>query len=82
MSQSELDQFVADIDTGGRSPAGAIGKLITIIAFVWAVFQLYIASNLPFWLTEVTGMRRPTSFAAGSIAFCSKGPISMASRAT
>ncbi len=56
MSQSELDQFVADIDTGGRSPAGAIGKLITVIAFVWAVFQLYIASNLPFWLTEVTGM--------------------------
>ena len=54
MSQSELDQFVADIDTGGRSPAGSIGRLITVIAFVWALFQLFIASNLPFWLTEVT----------------------------
>lgn len=56
LTQEELDQFVADIDTGGRSPVGAIGKMISLIAFIWAVFQLYIASNLPFWLTEVTGI--------------------------
>ena len=51
-----MQDFVADIDTGGRNPAGFIGKLIAVIAFIWALFQLYIASNLPFWLTEVTGM--------------------------
>ena len=51
-----MQDFVADIDTGGRNPAGFVGKLIAVIAFIWALFQLYIASNLPFWLTEVTGM--------------------------
>ena len=31
--------------------------MILCIAFIWAVFQLYIASNLPFWLAEHTGVR-------------------------
>lgn len=55
MSAEELDQFVAEIDTGGRNPHGFVGKLILAIAFIWACFQLYIASNLPFWLSDVTG---------------------------
>ena len=37
-----MQDFVADIDTGGRNPAGFIGKLIAVIAFIWALFQLYI----------------------------------------
>jgi TRAP transporter 4TM/12TM fusion protein len=49
--------LVAQIDTGARNPAGALGKMILCIAFIWAVFQLYIASNLPFWLAEHTGVR-------------------------
>ena len=51
-----MEDFVAEIDTGGRNPAGFIGNLIATIAFIWAVFQLYIASNVPFWLSEVTNM--------------------------
>ncbi|MEE8454375.1 MAG: TRAP transporter fused permease subunit, partial [Limibaculum sp.] len=49
--------LVAQVDTGARSPAGWLGKSILIIAFIWAVFQLYIASNVPFWLAEHTGVR-------------------------
>ncbi|HUS55041.1 MAG TPA: TRAP transporter permease [Thermohalobaculum sp.] len=49
--------LVAQTDTGARSPDNWQGKLILSIAFIWAVFQLYIASNLPFWLTEHTGLR-------------------------
>lgn len=52
----DIQDFVAEIDTGGRNPAGFVGKLIATIAFIWAVFQLYIASNVPFWLSEVTDM--------------------------
>ena len=55
MEASNLDQFTAT-DTGGRHPDGWQAKAILTIAFVWAVFQLYIASNVPFWLTEVTGV--------------------------
>ena len=54
-SQDNLEEF-STVDTGGRNPAGWEGKLIAYVAFVWALFQLYIASNLPFWLTDVTGI--------------------------
>jgi len=57
LTQEELDKFVADIDTGGREPPGFLGKFIMFLAFIWAVFQLYIASNVPFYLTEVTGLK-------------------------
>ena len=50
------DDLVAMVDTGGRAPIGWQAKFIAVTAFVWALFQLYIASNLPFWLSDVTGM--------------------------
>ena len=56
LTQEELDNFVAEIDSGGRQPKGWIGKLVTGIALLWAFFQLYFASNVPFWLSDVTGM--------------------------
>ncbi|MEM8842359.1 MAG: TRAP transporter permease, partial [Pseudomonadota bacterium] len=40
----------------GRHPDGWQKQAILIIAFVWACFQLYIASNVPFWLTETIGV--------------------------
>ena len=52
----EVDELVAGIDVGARDPAGWQGRLIIGTAFVWALFQLYIASNLPFTLTEVLGI--------------------------
>ena len=56
LTQEELDNFVAEIDTGGRNPQGFTGTFVLTLAFIWAVFQLYIASNVPFWLTETTGL--------------------------
>ena len=53
---SVQDDLVAQVDTGARNPAGWQGKMILTVAFVWALFQLYIASNVPFWLTDVTGI--------------------------
>ncbi len=48
LSQSELDELVASSDTGGRSPAGPVGVLILVVALVWSLFQLWIASPIPF----------------------------------
>ena len=53
--QGSLEDF-SSIDTGGRNPTGWEGRLIAGAAFIWALFQLYIASNVPFWLTDVTGI--------------------------
>jgi TRAP transporter 4TM/12TM fusion protein len=50
------DDLVASVDTGGRDPAGWQKNLIPVTAFIWACFQLYIASNLPFLLSEWTGI--------------------------
>ncbi|MCV2889145.1 TRAP transporter permease [Ruegeria aquimaris] len=50
LSQSELDELVASSDTGGRSPSLPVARFITIVAIIWSLFQLWIASPLPFML--------------------------------
>ncbi|MEO1722553.1 MAG: TRAP transporter permease [Pseudomonadota bacterium] len=50
LSQSELDELVASSDTGGRSPAGWVSTLILVVALAWSLFQLWIASPIPFIL--------------------------------
>ena len=44
----ELQQLVAESDTGGRKVAGAPGKLIFLVAIGWSLFQLWYASPLAF----------------------------------
>jgi len=50
-SNEDLDAMVAAADTGGRNPSSAaVAKMITGVALVWSLFQLWIASPLPFSL--------------------------------
>ena len=51
-----VGDLVAQVDTGSRAPDGWQGRFIIGLAFVWALFQLYISSNIPFLLTDVTGL--------------------------
>src|SRR5213083_1630812 len=44
----DLQQLVAESDTGGRKVAGIPGALIFWVAVGWSVFQLWYASPLPF----------------------------------
>ncbi|SIT04597.1 TRAP transporter, 4TM/12TM fusion protein [Roseivivax lentus] len=48
LSQEELDELVASSDAGGRSPSGPVGILIMLVALAWSLFQLWIASPIPF----------------------------------
>jgi TRAP-type uncharacterized transport system fused permease subunit len=49
MSQDELDDLVASTDTGGRAPTNQmLVKAMAAIAFLWALFQVWIASPLPY----------------------------------
>ena len=48
LSQQELDELVASSDAGGRSPSGPVGRLIVAVALAWSLFQLWIASPIPF----------------------------------
>lgn len=49
-------EIAAASDTGGRSLTGSLGYFVALLAFIWACFQLYIASGVPFWLTQATGI--------------------------
>ena len=48
--QVDLEQLVAEADTGGRKPKGIAGKLLLWVAIAWSLFQLWYASPLPFML--------------------------------
>ncbi|MFP8833624.1 TRAP transporter permease [Hydrogenophaga sp. XSHU_21] len=45
-----LQQLVADSDTGGRKPTGLTAGIIFAGAMLWALFQFWYASPLPFEL--------------------------------
>ncbi|MCM5681389.1 TRAP transporter permease [Schlegelella sp. S2-27] len=44
----DVQQLVNDNDAGGRNPGPVVGKLILGVAIAWSLFQLWIASPLPF----------------------------------
>ncbi|MDD9979602.1 MAG: C4-dicarboxylate ABC transporter, partial [Boseongicola sp.] len=44
-----LEDIVADSDTGGRNPTDLFGKrALWYIPLIWSIYQLWIASPLPF----------------------------------
>ncbi len=47
---TDLQQLVAEADTGGRKLGGFVGGLIFGVAVAWSLFQLWYASPLPFAL--------------------------------
>ena len=55
-AQQSAEELLASADTGSRAAVGWQGTMILVIAFIWALFQIYISSNIPFFVTEVTGL--------------------------
>jgi len=43
-----LQDLVAQADTGGRNPRGIVRRVLLGTALVWSLFQLWIASPVPF----------------------------------
>ncbi|WEX08364.1 TRAP transporter permease [Chelativorans sp. AA-79] len=56
LSGDDLQDLVASTDTGARNPAGTAGYIIAGVALCWSLFQLYIASPLPYILSSFTGL--------------------------
>jgi len=48
--------MVADVESGARNAVGIAGKIIVAITFVWSLFQIYIASTIPYFIAENTGI--------------------------
>ncbi|SFR40340.1 TRAP transporter permease [Litoreibacter janthinus] len=46
LSEEELQDLVASSDAGARDPAGGVGMLLAVVAVVWSLFQVLLASPL------------------------------------
>lgn len=44
----EVQEMVAQADSGARSPEGLAGRMLWTVALCWALFQVWYASPLPF----------------------------------
>ena len=44
----KADQIMAESETGGRSPLGWSRKVMLGVSLIWAIFQIWYASTLPF----------------------------------
>lgn len=47
-AEQDLEDMVASSDSGARKPVGVPGKMLVSIAATWSLFQLWIASPLPY----------------------------------
>ncbi|QCO57566.1 TRAP transporter fused permease subunit (plasmid) [Pseudorhodobacter turbinis] len=50
LSQAELDELVASSDTGARGSQGTVGVFLMMVALAWSLFQIWIASPVPFMI--------------------------------
>lgn len=46
LSEEELQALVASSDSGARNPTGAVGKMLALVAIIWSLFQVVLASPL------------------------------------
>jgi len=47
-SQSDLEDMIAESDTGARNPKGIPAKVLWTVPLLWSMFQLWLASPLPY----------------------------------
>lgn len=69
MADEELQDLVASTDTGARNPGGSVAKLLAGVALAWSLFQLWIASPLPFMVTDIIPVLNNTETRSIHLAF-------------
>ncbi|MEX2454880.1 MAG: TRAP transporter fused permease subunit [Rhodospirillaceae bacterium] len=69
LSDAELQDLVVSADTGARHPGGGVGKLLAGVALAWSLFQLWIASPLPFMVTDILPVLNDTRTRSIHLAF-------------
>ena len=65
----DVNQLVEDNDTGGRQPGPAVARLLMGIALAWSLFQLWIASPLPYMVSNLIPVLNDTQTRAIHLAF-------------
>ena len=47
-SDKDLQDLIAENDTGARQPTGMTARILLCVAVAWSLFQLWLASPLPY----------------------------------
>ena len=50
LSEEELQDLVASSDSGSRNPVGPIGTFLAVVAVIWSVFQIVLASPVSYYV--------------------------------
>jgi TRAP transporter 4TM/12TM fusion protein len=69
IDESQLEEMIAEVDTGARHPEGKVGTLLFWTAFAWSMFQLWIASPLPYMVPHVIPVLNNTDTRSIHLAF-------------
>lgn len=65
----DVNQLVQDNDAGGRKPGPMTARLLIGVALAWSLFQLWIASPLPFMVSHIIPVMNQTETRAIHLAF-------------
>jgi len=55
-AERDAELLAVAVETGARRPTGAVAWLILGLAFSWSIFQIYVASSVPYDLSEALGV--------------------------
>ena len=69
IDHDQLEEMLAATDTGARNPSGNVGKALLWVAFAWSVFQLWIASPLPYMVGHIIPVLNNTDTRSIHLAF-------------
>ena len=69
LADIDVNQLVEDNDAGGRKPGPFVARLLTGVALAWSLFQLWIASPLPYLVSNLIPVLNDTQTRAIHLAF-------------
>jgi TRAP transporter 4TM/12TM fusion protein len=69
LADIDVNQLVEDNDAGGRKPGPFVARLLTGTALAWSLFQLWIASPLPYLVSNLIPVLNDTQTRAIHLAF-------------
>ena len=68
-SSVDVHKLVEENDTGGRKPGPVVARLLMGVALAWSLFQLWIASPLPYLVSNLIPVLNDTQTRAIHLAF-------------
>ena len=70
LTEKSVQDFVAETDTGARAPTGHFSRYVLIyVPMAWSLFQLWIASPLPYMLADYIPLMNDTHTRSIHLAF-------------